>query len=591
MYLNQQIRLTVAVAVAMFAVMVAGAFAGDYFVDGNVATSGSGVSWTAALKTIQEGINACSATSADTVHVAAATYVENIDLADKNRVEILGGYPAGGGTRNHAANRTTINGGSVATVVRVYRADYVTIDGFTITNGYARPGGAETRRGGGIYCIDCEHLQISFCDVCGNKAYEDGGGLYLTACPTVLINNCTFCSNSTEDGNGGGIYLDSCTPDIEILDTCIMDNEAHDGSEKGCGGGITCENYSSPVMRNCTIGNNLAEDGGGFFCENHSSPDLINCLITENKASGGDRNPPKGFGGGVYAENNSSPTLTNCTVSNNVAENDETKEEYQATGGGLFCLTGSCEPVIINSIFWDNEPDEITGSGIVTITYSDIMGGAYGTPGSCTPDGDGNLDCNPLFRSRGGSTNYDGYFLDQDASPCIDTGLTSVNPYGGSGNPKYSTDVNGYLDMTADCCVDMGYHYPYYGCTYIKLVSFDARPDGTRILLTWETGAEVDNAGFAIYRAVSGTQDYHLVSNMIAAKGSPTSGASYAFSDGDVKPSVAYKYWLVDIDVHGGWRPHGPVSAALPIDLSCTELRTVWDLTDYSELIDRRASR
>ena len=98
----------------------------------------------------------------------------------------------------------------------------------------------------------------------------------------------------------------------------------------------------------------------------------------------------------------------------------------------------------------------------------------------------------------------------------------------------------------------------------VELVSFDANPSGSAILVTWETGAEVDNAGFALFREAAGTQDYLQITDLIPAQGTPTSGASYSFTDTDVVRGVTYDYWLVEVETSGKWTAHGPASARLP---------------------------
>ena len=124
--------------------------------------------------------------------------------------------------------------------------------------------------------------------------------------------------------------------------------------------------------------------------------------------------------------------------------------------------------------------------------------------------------------------------------------------------------------------IDMGYHYPegYDGedDTYIELVSFEARADGSIIMLTWETGTEIDNAGFVLFRTVPGARDVSQVSGLIAAEGTPASGASYTFTDGYIEPSTTYDYWLVDIETSGKWTAHGPASARLPMQLELHHL-------------------
>jgi len=155
-----------------------------------------------------------------------------------------------------------------------------------------------------------------------------------------------------------------------------------------------------------------------------------------------------------------------------------------------------------------------------------------------------------------------------------------VNPYGGSSNLEYVTDVVGYLDMTSGDEVDMGYHYITDDTTYIELVSFEARPRGSSILLCWETGAEIRNAGFVLFRVIAGTNDYVQISELIPAQGTAANGASYSFTDSNVEANITYNYWLVDIETSGKWTAHGPARARLPVNLRLMEfaVRRISDL-------------
>ena len=125
------------------------------------------------------------------------------------------------------------------------------------------------------------------------------------------------------------------------------------------------------------------------------------------------------------------------------------------------------------------------------------------------------FQCDPQFCSGGGDTTHDGHFLKQENdeqgwapsewSPCIDAGDPCDNSFSDPTNTEYSTGVNGFLDTDT---VDMSCHFKYFGCTFIQLVSFEARPENGSIMLTCETGAEIDNAGFVLFRNLAGTCDY-----------------------------------------------------------------------------------
>jgi len=98
--------------------------------------------------------------------------------------------------------------------------------------------------------------------------------------------------------------------------------------------------------------------------------------------------------------------------------------------------------------------------------------------------------------------------------------------------------------------------------TAIDLLSFTAQPAADRVTLTWETGTEVDNAGFNLWRSQAADGPYTKINDaLIPAEGDAHSGASYTYTDTDVVKGVTYYYKLEDVDVHGVSTFHGPVSA------------------------------
>ena len=153
---------------------------------------------------------------------------------------------------------------------------------------------------------------------------------------------------------------------------------------------------------------------------NESSPTLTNVTFSGNSATDG---------GGMF-NIGSSPTLTNVTFSANSA----------ASGGGM-ATWSSGNPTLINSILWGNTPMDSQIFGGVTITYSDIQGGAPGV---------GNIDADPLFVEAAS-----GNLRLLPGSPAIDAGENDAVP------PGITTDLDGsprFVDYknTGTATVDMG---------------------------------------------------------------------------------------------------------------------------------------
>ena len=103
---------------------------------------------------------------------------------------------------------------------------------------------------------------------------------------------------------------------------------------------------------------------------------------------------------------------------------------------------------------------------------------------------------------------------------------------------------------------------PACSLTAIELISFTAEPlPRGRVLLAWETGTEVDTAGFNLYRAIEEEGPYTKIAGLIPAKGSPVAGASYWFLD---KPGFGrFFYQLEDVDIYGGSTMHGPAKTVV----------------------------
>jgi hypothetical protein len=139
----------------------------------------------------------------------------------------------------------------------------------------------------------------------------------------------------------------------------------------------------------------------------------------------------------MYNTFNSSPTVLNCTFTENTATGF-------GDGGGM---NNNSSPAVTNCILWGNSPDEISGSGTPTVTYSDVQGSWPGI---------GNIDIDPMFLDP-----VTGDLRLSPGSPCIDAGhnwaIARLTDTDRDGDPRF---VHGPIDPHTGCShpsiVDMG---------------------------------------------------------------------------------------------------------------------------------------
>ena len=98
------------------------------------------------------------------------------------------------------------------------------------------------------------------------------------------------------------------------------------------------------------------------------------------------------------------------------------------------------------------------------------------------------------------------------------------------------------------------------GVTAVDLVRFTAQGRGENVEIIWETGQEVDNKGFNLYRASGMNGPFRMLNaGLIPSVSNGVAGSPYWFLDADVVPGERCYYKLEDIDVNGVRTVHGPI--------------------------------
>jgi len=94
------------------------------------------------------------------------------------------------------------------------------------------------------------------------------------------------------------------------------------------------------------------------------------------------------------------------------------------------------------------------------------------------------------------------------------------------------------------------------GPTAVTLLVFTAKPATNGVLVAWQTGAEINTFGFALYRSESADRAKAVLvtKELIAAHGT----GDYSFNDLTAQSGVTYHYWLIEAEVDGTLIEYGP---------------------------------
>lgn len=134
------------------------------------------------------------------------------------------------------------------------------------------------------------------------------------------------------------------------------------------------------------------------------------------------------------------------------------------------------------------------------------------------------------------------------------------------------SDVTIDFSLTSTTVVNrMGWYLDDVAITYceeepptaIELTAFsaDVNTDGS-VTVNWETSAEINSAGFNIYRSSDATWDGTatlLTPALIASQSANGSGASYSFAD--APDAGVWHYYLEEVDLNGATQIYGPATA------------------------------
>ncbi len=258
----------------------------DIFVDESASGNNDGTSWMNAFNDLQDAL--AIGTNA-TIHIAEGMYkpttttTRGISFDIPSGCTVLGGYPAGGGTRNPEAHETSLSGnidnnptvaGDSYHVVTVKDATNVTLDGVSIRDGNADDTSSFARaRGGGLY-VKNSTLTILNSQIKWNKAVY-GGGIFATLSPNVTMKSCDF-KNNRSYLNGSAIYHSNTTS--MFIESCKITKNVSDRRAA-----VEVNNSFYTSMENTLIADNQSNFSNALALvatNRDQTCDIYNCTIT-----------------------------------------------------------------------------------------------------------------------------------------------------------------------------------------------------------------------------------------------------------------------------------------------------------------------
>ena len=168
----------------------------------------------------------------------------------------------------------------------------------------------------------------------------------------ITVQSEQGASVTTIDGNQAGsvVVFKSGEGLYSVIEGFTLTNGTGTSlSGNSHGGGVYCDNTSSPTITNNIITKNSVGDGGsgdygmgaGICCINSSSPIISNNNITRNEAI-------LYYGGGIYCSKSSSPIIKN----NIIHRNSVGSLANYGQGAGIYC--GDSSPIIMNNLITVN---------------------------------------------------------------------------------------------------------------------------------------------------------------------------------------------------------------------------------------------
>jgi len=413
----------------------------------------------------------------------------------------------------------------------------------------------------------------------GSTIIANVEGILVGNVPSALIGGTTPGAGNVISGNNQGI---SITSDHVTVQGNFIGTDATGTLDKGNSTGVFIDGSNNLIGgTTATARNIISGNGTGILLQDIGTTNPITNNSIKNNFIGTDV-------GGTVALGNSSRGIFLVAGDNNSIGGSASEGNLIAfsNGAGVIIGAGIGNRITANSIF---------SNGFAAVGVLGIDLGNNGVTANDTLDGDtgaNNLQNFPVITTStnfgGASINIQGtlnstanaaFQIDFYSNTACDPsgngegqtfiGSTNVNT-NGSGNASFNVTFNVAVPVgrtiTATATDSANNTSEFSACNSPTAVEFiDAQAKGYEngVIIKWQTGMEVDNLGFNLYRSDDGKRqllNQDLIAGSALSAGQNVvvrSGFTYQWWDADPNAKTA-QYWIEAIDLNGKKDWYGP---------------------------------